>query len=164
MQKLVRRALDKVLQADVIAIGKCRLVFDHHGWWGEVVFLLVGVDQEHLNRAFAKARFCDEDHVWIRPVTDSETRLGAIFRNPKSKIPASLGSEKSKFAQRRVARWHRANRFENLLFRYGCDRHFGLLNKKPRQVVAKVKKKRPYPHWLTDYMFGSDWRYERGLY
>jgi hypothetical protein len=39
------------------------------------------------------------------------------------------------------------------LIRYGCDRHFNKLAKEPRLI--KEPKKRPYPEWLTPFMFGN---------
>jgi hypothetical protein len=35
------------------------------------------------------------------------------------------------------------------MIRYGCDRYFNKLEKQPRMLEPKVRKKRPYPYWLS---------------
>jgi hypothetical protein len=43
------------------------------------------------------------------------------------------------------------------IIRYGCDRYFNKLQKQPRSrpFRSQVRRRRPYPHWLTPFMFGN---------
>jgi hypothetical protein len=40
------------------------------------------------------------------------------------------------------------------VIRYGRDRYFNPLKKKPRLAHVKLPKKRPHPWWLERHMFG----------
>jgi hypothetical protein len=49
------------------------------------------------------------------------------------------------------------------LIRYGCDRYFNALEKRPRPPPPpKRPRKRPYPYWLEKYFFGGEERIRMG--
>jgi hypothetical protein len=41
------------------------------------------------------------------------------------------------------------------IIRYGCDRYFNGLNKRPLVVRPQARTKHPYPFWLKPWQFGS---------
>ena len=51
--------------------------------------------------------------------------------------------------------WRLGLPYDACVIRYGCDRYFNALEKAPRTIRAKVRKKRPYPRGLIQHQFGQ---------
>jgi hypothetical protein len=117
--------------------------------------------------------------MWLRLSGSRTTCCGGWSELLKVKEVTNLGQTISDVLKRDVQGWqhphrteitpdrpkkvHRAEYYEWLLdlsanerlVRYGCDGYFNRLKKKPRLVHVKMPKKRPYPIWLSPYMFGG---------
>jgi hypothetical protein len=164
--KLNRRALDKLCDRNLIAVGTFKASVasekSEKRWICEIHEIVAGaVDKAELERAFEAKRHTDEiQSLRVEEVNDLAGTIHAVlsynlqcWKHPFYKLP----SHRAKKAQRaEYYRWLSGLRPGARMVRYGCDRYFNELSKRPR--FPKPKKKRPYPYWLELYQFGTDSR------
>jgi hypothetical protein len=149
-KKLNARVLDKLLCPGAVAVGIVKIYsqFQESTWTVEVHELIAGVDKAELDRVFAgvahvKAPKPQDVGQAISNVLQRDLDVWKGFSTPKAKRRAEF------------YKWTLNLPVDARIIRYGCDRHFNKLHKKPRTIRPKVHKKRPYPYWLQRYMFGT---------
>lgn len=177
-EKLARRALDKLRNPQIVAVGsyKVFVLKDASGtvWRPEVHLLVAGAEGDDLRQAF-EGRGYDGDYVTVDRVVDLSGAVSAVldyklllWQHPAGTSKA-LRPNKSKRAEYYV--WALGIPSGGLTVRYGCDRHFNpLLDKRGPTLKPKASKPRRSPVWLERYQFGSEywenrnvWKiYERG--
>jgi hypothetical protein len=158
VKKFNSRALDTLYNRNVMAIGIVTVAvqFQAPCWTAQIHQIVVGASKTDLDRAFSNLasikQVADQDlpHVISSVLRrDLQLRHHPFEREPWGPTPK---------------RKHRAEFYQWVLrldagarmIRYGCDRHFKKLMKKERKPPPpKIPKKRPYPIWLKNHMFGS---------
>lgn len=165
-KQMTRRALDKLYIPTLIAVGTFKVsVADFQGrkciWVCSVHLLVSGVDEQSaLESVFGGGWQQVEEPSELRvcPVVDLAKAIKSVFtaRFEWWADPiASSNSRKRRFEAIQYG-WLFSQKADERVIRYGCDRHFNPLKKKPRVFKAKAPpRKRPYPWWLEPYMFGS---------
>jgi hypothetical protein len=159
-----RRRLDTHYSSDVLSVGLFKTSIDRVAkrWIGEIHVIIAGMVQEELRQAFAvqrRRRGHSRNICSVKAVSDLASTLIEVFKpdlrnwHPPNSVQADHVPKKRDRAESYGWRLHLAPR--ERLIRYGADRYFNQLQKKPRVIHHKVKKKRPYPHWLERHMFGS---------
>jgi len=183
-RQLNRRALDKLFNHRIVAVGVFKVTpalpaEKDDRWICEIHQIVAGVKQHELRLAFSTKRDLGEVRSartdrYLNPMRKYPNRL-------RVEEIADLGPMVSEVLRRDlVADWvhpygdapqrpNKARRREFYewllglspgarLICYGCDQHFNKLEKLPRTIRPKVRKKRSYPYWLQSYMFGSEER------
>jgi hypothetical protein len=163
-KKLNRLAIDKLYYPTLIAVGTIKVsVAPRHeggGWKCEIHQIVSGAKKAELEKVFSSSRPAAGNFIRVKEVTN----LGqAIVDVLKRNVQGWQHLYQTEITPDRPKKGHRAEYYEWLLglnadermVRYGCDRYFNKLKKKPRVVRVKVSKKRPYPVQLQPYMFGS---------
>jgi hypothetical protein len=117
---------------------------------------------EDLERIFSVRRALpgfSSNIFWAKAVTNLARTVSDVLRPDlcawQQPYTQEIGPSANKPERAEFYAWLLRLRPEQRLIRYGCDKHFNRLPKKPRVFRAKVKKKRPYPVWLTPYMYGG---------
>jgi hypothetical protein len=160
-----RRRLDTLYSPLAVAIGtfKVSVAPRYAGtyWIGEIHQIVAGVEKEELEGAFSVKRASPgySNIFWARAVTDLANTVSDILRRDllvwQQPFTKETGPRANKTERAEFYRWLLRLRPEQRLVRYGCDKHFNQLLKKPRVFRPKATRKRPYPVWLAPYMFGS---------
>src|SRR6202023_1753434 len=97
--------------------------------------------------------------VWVKSIENVGQTISDVLRrellpwhHPWQPVPGDppSGKRRTEFYE-----WLLDLEPTDRLIRYGCDRYFNKLVKRPRTIRAKVKKRRRYPFWLQPYMFGN---------
>jgi hypothetical protein len=124
--------------------------------------IVIGATKEELDKVFTKTRPGKYDLNFLRvsrvtnvgqTICDVLRREPQVWQHPwDNNEPSSSRPAKTYRAEYYV--WTLKLSRGERMFRYGCDRHFNPLIKKPRQVHVKLPKTRPYPKWLEPHMFG----------
>jgi hypothetical protein len=165
-QKWVRRALNTLFNPDIVAVGtfKVSLSVEYGSirWIAEIHQIVVGATKEDLDRIFSKGRPGKDvlNFFRVRPVTnlgrticDVLRREPQVWRHPRDENePGS--SRPAKRYRAEYYTWALGLSCGERMFRYGCDRYFNSLKKKPQVIPLKLPKRRPYPWWLERHMFG----------
>jgi hypothetical protein len=165
-KKLVRRALDNVYNPDIVAVGTFKVSFSSADggprWIAEIHQIVAGATKEELDKVLCRNR-PDRNVNFLR--VEQVNNLGqsiceVLRREPQVWQHPSRNNEPSSARPKKQYRaeyyeWQLRLRLGARMIRYGCDRYFNPLKKKPRVVRPKVRKKRPYPYWLVRRMFGS---------
>jgi hypothetical protein len=161
-----RRRLDTLYYPTVVAIGtyKATIAPRHVGarWITEIHEIVGGVEQEELERIYSVKRALpgfSNNIFWAKAVTDLAPTINDVLRRdlPLWQHPYSkqLGPRANKTERAEFYAWLLRLNPEERLIRYGCDKYFNRLVKKPRIYRAKLKRKRPYPFWLQPYMYDT---------
>jgi hypothetical protein len=104
--------------------------------------------------------------VRIEPIANLAEAVSKVFRQDlrvwqyPSDTKAPVQPKKSLRAE--YYRWLLGMSCGALMIRYGCDRHFNKLKKKPRAIKTKQKRRRSSP-WLEQFQFGSEYWEDRNL-
>jgi hypothetical protein len=153
-KKLNRRALDKLYSPAVIAVGLVHLVMVDStagaAWQPTIHELVSGASADELIKAFSSTRRHDFNPLTVLKVKPED--VGSLLSTVLSRelaVSAEL-EERTEFYI-----WSLRRERNERLIRYGCDKYFHRLTKKPRVIRPRVVKKRPYPIWLTPFMFGT---------
>jgi hypothetical protein len=163
-KKLNRLALDKLYYPTLIAVGTFKVsVAPKHegsGWKCEIHQIVSGAKKAELEKVFSSSRPAAGNFLRVKEVTNLGQAIGDVL---KRDVQGWQHLYQTEITPDRPKKGHRAEYYEWLLglnadervVRYGCDGYFNKLKKKPRLVRVKVPKKRPYPIWLSPYMFGG---------
>jgi hypothetical protein len=163
-KKLNRWALDQLYYPDLIAVGvfKVSVAPKHEGggWKCEIHQIVSGAKKKELEKVFSSSRHASGNFLKVKEVTNLGQAISDVL---KRDVQGWQHLYQTEITPDRPKKGHRAEYYEWLLdlspadrvVRYGCDRHFNKLKKKPRLVPVKVRKGHPNPTWLGPYMFGS---------
>jgi hypothetical protein len=128
----------------------------------EIHEIVAGVDKADLERIFSVGRAAPGIFIntfWAKPVTDLGPTITDVLRQDlpiwRQPYTKETGPRANKAERAEFYTWLLRLSPEARLIRYGCDKYFNRLAKKPRIFRPKVKKKRPSPHWLTRYQYGE---------
>jgi hypothetical protein len=159
-----RRQLDTLYNPAVIAVGtyKVSIAPRHVGdyWVNEIHQIVAGVGKEELERIFSVSRALlgfSNNIFWAKRITDLGPTIAHVLRQnlpiwhqpyTKETGPRATKAERAEFYS-----WLLRLSPEERLIRYGCDKYFNRLAKKPRPY--RGKRKRPFPVWLVPYMYDS---------
>jgi hypothetical protein len=148
VKKLNVRMLDKLSSPGAVAVGMVKASFQEPTWTVLVHELIVGADKADLDRVFVGI-------AYVKPLKSQDVAQ-AIARVLGRDLDVWKGLSAPN-ARRRAEfyKWTLNMPVDARIIRYGCDRHFNKLHKKPRIIRPKARKKRPYPYWLQRYMFGT---------
>jgi hypothetical protein len=149
-KQLNRRGLDNVFNPDLIAVGLFKPTLelgapDYFGWICEIHQLVAGATKEELEEAF-RTRNVYSGSVWVREVDDLAAAVTRLFRleirawnpvgdtYPTSRLYPQYRAE--------LYLWLMELGQDDRIVRYGCDRHFHKLTKKPHIIRPKKSRKR----------------------
>ena len=161
-KKLNRWALDQLYYPDLIAVGvfKVSVAPEHEGggWKCEIHQIVSGAKKKELEKVFSSSRPAAGNFLRVKEVTNLGQTISDVL---KRDVQGWQHPYRTEITPDRPKKGHRAEYYEWLLdlsadervVRYGCDRYFNRLKKKPRLV--RQKKKRPSPIWLSPYLFGT---------
>ena len=163
---LNRRALDSIFIPKLVGFGTFKVSltpeYVEPHWICEIHEIVAGAEKRDLEKAFLvrDTREKYDSHVEITEVENIGQSISDVLK-------ADLRGWQHPFwpdgfpAKPRKAHWEEFYRWLFSLYlgermiRYGCDRYFNRLKKKPRTIRPKVRKPRPYPTWLIPHMFGN---------
>jgi hypothetical protein len=174
-KKLNSRSLDKLFIPTLVAVGVFKVsveqLYDGYQWIYEVHEIVAGAEKDALEKALSSNR-CGSgmsSKLWVQEVSDLGQTISKVFRcdlepwrNPLWKEDEV--TEPTKAQRRQFYKWLFDLRPGARLIRYGCDQHFNKLEKGPRTYRATVRKPRPYPYHLKQYMFGARDEYGEDRY
>ena len=161
-KKLNRLALDKLYMPSLVAVGvfKVSVAPKHEGggWKCEIHQIVSGAKKKELEKAFSSSRNASGNFLRVKEVTNLGQTISDVL---KRDVQGWQHPYRTEITSDRPKKVRRAEYYEWLLglssdermVRYGCDRYFNRLKKKPRLVPQK--KKRPSPIWLSPYLFGT---------
>jgi hypothetical protein len=156
IEKTIRRALDRLNDPSIIAVG----VMD--AWWGfdnwelGAQFLVSGPTRSELLDAFSKTKDIGGS-LEVTAVRDLKVALTQLFGDSgkAKKSPRFMAETIGRKSRGEYYAWLASTKPGERLFRYGCDRYLHPLGKSPRKILLKPKKRHPYPWWLASSMYGS---------
>jgi hypothetical protein len=161
-KKLNRLALDKLYYPTLIAVGTFKVsVAPKHeggGWKNEIHVIVSGAKKAELEKVYSSSRPAAGNFLRVKKITNLGQTISDVL---KRDVQGWQHLYQTEITPDRPKKSHRAEYYEWLLglssderiVRYGCDRYFNRLKKKPRLVPQK--KKRPSPIWLAPYLFGT---------
>jgi hypothetical protein len=165
-KKLIRRALDNLYNPDIVAVGTFKVSFSSaYGgprWIAEIHQIVAGATKEELDKVLCRTRpGRDMNFLRVKQVNnlaqsicDVLRREPQLWQHPYGNNELSSARPKKQY-RAEYYMWELRLRLGVRMIRYGCDRYFNPLKKKPRVVRPKARKKRPYPYWLVPHMFGT---------
>jgi hypothetical protein len=171
VRQLNRRALDSLYNTNIVAVGSLKVsALPEHfaaAWRLEMHQIVAGVERETLERIFTNQKPNAYNSVRIEPVENLAEAVTRVFRQDLRvwQYPSDTQEPKQpkKSLRAEYYLWLLSMSCGALSIRYGCDRHFNKLSKKPRPVRIKVRKGHPYPEWIEYNQFGSETREMRDL-
>jgi hypothetical protein len=165
-KQLNRRALDRMHIPELVAFGTFKVSlapkYVEPHWICEIHEIAVGAEKSDLEKAFSvrETREKYDSYVAVTKVenigqTISDV-LGADLKGWQHPFwPDGSPAKPTKAHREEFYQWLFSLPLGERMIRYGCDRHFNHLHKKPRTIRPKVHKPRPYPTWLIPHMFGN---------
>jgi hypothetical protein len=165
-KQLNRRRLDTLYYPTVVAVGtyKVSIAPRHLGdyWINEIHEIIAGVDNADLERIFSVGRAVpgfSSNTFWAKPVTDLGPTITDVLRQGltiwQQPYTKETGPHANKGERAEFYSWLLQLSPGERLIRYGCDKYFNRLAKKPRVYRPKAKKKRPFPFWLIRSQYGQ---------
>jgi hypothetical protein len=172
--QLNSRALNSLYMPTLVAVGNVKVAvtqpsntvkFGDRLWRYELHLIVTLDDEVKLTKAFSRIRergaFLNK--IWIQRVYDLQECIARVFRRdlvawekpglqPWQEKPEPMRPTKAE--QTEFYEWLLGLEVGARTIRYGCDRYFNQLRKKPRTRPAR--KRRGYPYHLKPYMFGYD--------
>ena len=142
---------------DLIAVGvfKVSVAPKHEGrgWKCEIHQIVSGAKKTELEKIFSSSRPAAGNFLRVKEVTNLAQAISDVL---KRDVQGWRHPYRTEITPDRPKKVRRAEYYEWLLglssdermVRYGCDRYFNKLKKKPRVVRVKVPKK---PHILFSY-------------
>jgi hypothetical protein len=164
-KQLNRRALDRLYDTDLIAVGTFKVApspsNEQKRWIGEIHQVVAGANKEDLERVLSTKQYRGEMRTHTLQLFVDYLRVSEVLRCDLSgwqhlwqqvvPVESPAKEQRAEFYQWLLGLEPRAR-----LIYYGCDRHFKRLVKRLRPIpLARATKKRRYPHWLEPYFFGS---------
>jgi hypothetical protein len=163
-KQLNRRAFDQLYQPDLIAVGTFKVSVapesEGAGWTSEIHQIVGGATKAELEKAFSTSRPDLADFLSVKKVTNLGQAISDVLRLEVASWQHPLHSGEpaprpNKARRAEYYAWLLDLEPDDRMIRYGCDRHFNKLKKKPRVVRQKALKGHPNPTWLARYQFGS---------
>ncbi len=167
-KQLNRRALDSLFNPGLVTVGTLKVfaysLVDDRCWVTEIHQLVAGAKEADLTLAFSHGRGGDEyvDYVRVTQVDnlDLAQAMSDVLKRdlqswPHPWEPQVVRVRPGKARRTEYYSWLLKLDVGDRMIRYGCDRYFNALNKRPRVQKPKIRKKRPYPYWLEGHMFGA---------
>jgi hypothetical protein len=160
-----RRVLDKLYIPSLVAVGMCKVSFGtttaERQWITEIHGIIAGAEKEELEKVFSVYRRIpgmEYNLFWAKEVRNIGPTVNRILKRDLRKwvhpFVGAFDPGPGKARRAEFDRWLLGLDRGDRLIRYGCDRNFNALNKKPRIYRPKIHKKRPYPAHLEAYWFG----------
>jgi hypothetical protein len=162
MKATTRRALDKLYNNKVFAVGVVKLVEDGGGWRFRVHLIVSGGEKHELRIVFSFGQRHDLSDVQVTSIENLTAAISEIISyNPLASFWDKDLADKDKEVCELLIKCKPDER----LITYGCDKYFRrkILKAKTRPL-PKIKKKRPYPYHLQRFMFGGDYWRDRSPY
>jgi ParB-like chromosome segregation protein Spo0J len=170
-----RRRLNELYEPDLIGVGmvKVALATSFTGevhWVAFIHEVVAGADRSTLidamgdrsrKRHSSPYRSCRYP-IRVLDVADLPNALDRVFDGSlRGHVPEADHVINKVLQAHRIEhdQWLKAVPAGGHTIRYGCDARFNKLTKKPRSVVIREVKKRPYPIHLIPYQFGGDGRW-----
>ena len=177
-RQLNQRALDRLYNTDVIALGTFKVApspsHEAKRWICEIHQVVAGAKKEDLERVLSTKQFRGEmrthklqmfvDYLRVKEVRVLGPVVNELLKWNVSGWQAPWWDEApverpNKKQRREFYEWLLGLGPRARLICYGCDRKFKRLSKKPhRPPPPKTPKKRRYPHWLEPFFFGRGYR------
>jgi hypothetical protein len=156
IEKAIRRALDRLNDASVIAIGVMDAWWGFEDWQLGAQFLVSGPTRSELLDAFSQSKDTG-GNLEVTAVRDVKAALKELFGGSvkAKKSPRFMAETIGRKSRGEYYAWLAATKPGERLFRYGCDRYLHPLVKSPRKISLKPKKPHPYPWWLERFMYGT---------
>jgi hypothetical protein len=150
IKKLNGRVLDKLFCPGAVAVGTVKASSDSQEptWTVQVHEVIAGADKPELDRVFAGIAYVKA----VKPQDVGQAIARVLQRDPD--VWKGFSPPKAK-RRAEFYEWTLNMPIDARVIRYGCDRYFNRLHKKPRTIRPKVRKKRPYPYWLVRHQFGG---------
>jgi hypothetical protein len=163
IRKSIRRALDKLNNPGIVAVGAIKLSrrddpsdrrVDVWLWQPFVRLVVAGAESHHLERALDTKRGGEN-----RFQVNRSRNLGRVISNAlrrdvyASKQPWFDQLSTTKPQKREFYEW--SLRCGERIIRYGCDRYFNRLKSTQGQYAQRSQRSGPYPTWLVPHMFGG---------
>jgi ParB-like chromosome segregation protein Spo0J len=170
-----RRRLNELYDPDLIGVGMAKVglarAFSGEVHWVAFIHEVVaGPDRSPLidalgdrsrDRHSSPYRSC-RCSISVLDVTDLPNTLARVFDGSlRGYLPEADYVINKVLPAHRIEhdQWLKAVPAGGHTIRYGCDARFNRITKKPRSVVIREVKKRPYPVHLIPYQFGGDGRW-----
>ena len=165
-KQLNRRALDSMCNPELVAGGTFKVslapeCLEPH-WICEIHEIIVGAQKDDLEKAFSinGSREKYDSFLGITKVKNIGQTISDVLRADLQGWqhplwPDGSPAKPKKAHREEFCQWLLSVRFGERMIRYGCDRYFNRLNKKPRTIRPKIRKPRRYPVWLIPHMFGN---------
>jgi hypothetical protein len=165
-KQLNRRALDSVYIPELVAAGTFKVSlapeYLQPHWICEIHEIVVGAQKDDLKKAFSigGTREKYDSYVAVTKVENIGQAISDVLRTDLEgwqhlQWPDGSPAKPKKAHREEFYQWLLSLSFGERMIRYGCDRYFNRLHKKPRTIHAKIHKRRPYPTWLIPHMFGN---------
>ena len=173
-KELNRRALNTVHIPELVAFGTFKVslapkyVKPH--WICELHEIVTDAEKRDLEKAFLVRETREKYDSYVR-ITEVENVGQAVSDVLKADLrgwqhpfwPDGCPAKPRKAHREEFYQWLLSLPFGERTIRYGCDRYFNRLNKKPRTIRPKIRKPRRYPVWLIPHMFGNRQQPLRGF-
>jgi hypothetical protein len=155
-KQLNRRAFDDLYNSDIVAVGLFKVLIalesDGPRWTPEIHQIVAGPTKSELYTAFQKGQRGNLNFIRVNPVENLGEAISSVL---KRDLEGRIGSSPKKSHRAEFYSWLIRLPIGARIIRYGCDRYFNKLPKRPRQRLIKIPKKRPYPYWLEPFMYDS---------
>jgi hypothetical protein len=157
--KLIRRVLDKLFNPDIVAVGTFKLSrpIKPSGvqWQPEIHLVVAGAKKVELEQTLHAGRRHSENLFQVNIVKNLGQSISNVLRRDVRASQQTWLSQHSPTKAQRREFYEWSLSCGERIIRYGCDRYFNPLPKKPRVVRRKAPKKHPCPKWLEPHMFGG---------
>ena len=165
-KQLNRRTLDSLYIPSLVAVGTFKVSLGSRHlephWVCEIHQIVAGAKREELEDAFTRTWGKEkyDSVVRVKKIKDVGRALNDVFKADlhgwqHPEYPDGAPAQPTKGHREEFYRWLFSLSLGERMIRYGCDRYLNRLKKKPRVIRPKVYKPRPYPFWLTRFMFGN---------
>jgi len=130
------------------------------GWKCEIHQIIAGAKKKELEKVFSTSRNVSGNFLRVKEVTNLGQTISDVLKRNVQGWQHPYRTETTPDRPKKVHRaeyysWLLSLRPNDRMIRYGCDRYFNRLKKRPRVVHQKIRKGHPRPIWLERYMFAS---------
>jgi hypothetical protein len=181
-RQLNRHALDRLYDCEIIAVGSFNVApspaYQEKRWICEIHQVVAGANKDNLERVFSTKRSRGEictrkrmlfvDYLRVKEIQALGPIVSEVLKYDLSGWQHPWRPEMSierpnKPQRREFYAWLLSLSPRARLMRYGCNRQFKNLERKPRiPPPPRTARKHPYPFWLEPYFFGSVQRERMG--
>jgi len=156
ISKTLRRAMDSLHEPSIRAVGTIDARWNTSEWLLGIDVIINAPVEVNLATAFERKQNVRE--LKISPVLEADSSLRELFQilpSYKNLLRSEADwTDVPRKARREYYCWLAGLKPGSRIVRYGCDRHFNPLVKQTHWKPT-IKKRRPWPHWLVPYQYGS---------